>query len=116
MTIETFIIQKLNTALDVSVSSDVPNPTPDTFVTLEKTGSGITNHVQRATVALQSWGKTTAEAMELNEAVKAAMDDLLQFDEIGAVILNTDYNYPDTATRHARYQALYDVVYVNLGG
>lgn len=116
MTIESFVIAYLTEALQVPVSGDVPNPTPTTFVTVEKTGSGVTNHVQRATLAVQSWAKTTAAAMDLNESVKAAMTDMLECAEIGDVELNTDYNHPDTATRHARYQALFDVVFVDLGG
>lgn len=115
MTIESFIISKLNNALNVPVSGDVPNPTPAAFVTVEKTGSGMTDYVNRATVAVQSWGKTTAAAMDLNESVKAAMFDLLADKDIGSVDLNSDYHYPDTATKHARYQAVFDIVYVTIG-
>lgn len=116
MTIEAFVISKLNEALTVPVSSDVPNPTPETFVTVEKVGGHVTDCVQRASLAIQSWAGSTAAAAELNEEVKAAMDGLLEYDEIGGVELDSDYNYPDTSTRHARYQALYDLYFVTLGG
>ena len=50
-------------------------------------------------------------AAELNEQVKAAMEDLADLDEVSACRLNSDYNFTDTTTKHYRYQAVFDLVF-----
>lgn len=112
MTIESYIIDYLAEELDpISVSGDVPEPAPVTFVTVEQTGSSRENRINHATIAIQSWGSSRATAMGLNDAVKASMLSITDKAEISACRLNTDYNYPHTSTRHPRYQAIFEVVY-----
>lgn len=111
--IEAIIISYLASALgsDISVSGEVPRPMPETFVTVEKTGSSETNYIKRATLAIQSWAGSQAAAAALNEEVKTAMDAAVTLDSISRSHCETDYNYTNTSTDRNRYQAVYDLVY-----
>ena len=111
-TIEAYVIAYLNKALDVSAYGDVPKmDTSGRFVTVEKTGSARSNHIDWATIVVQSWAESRAEADKLNEAVKAAMLRLAAQPEICRCQLSTDYNYPDLPTKSPRYQAVYEIIY-----
>lgn len=111
MTIEEFIIDHLTGALQVPVKAEVPDPPPEEFVLVEKTGSSTANRVVTAQLAVQSWAGSLLGASELNEAVKAAMTGVLAHGEICAVRCETDYNFTDTTTKHYRYQAVFEVVH-----
>ena len=60
--------------------------------------------------ARRAWIEMLAAA-ELNERVKAAMDELADIDDVSACRLNSDYNFTDTTTKHYRYQAVFDLVF-----
>lgn len=113
MNIEATVISFLGTELSVPVSGDIPHAMPTTFVTVEKTGGGRTNHVMTATLAVQSWAGTREQASELNEAVKEAMFALIELDNVSRSELDADYNYTDEETGRFRYQAVFDIVYLN---
>lgn len=81
------------------------------FVVIERTGGGEENHIRSATVAIQSYADTLYGAAQLNEQVKALMDDIILLPQISACDLNSDYNFTDTTKKQYRYQAVYDLVY-----
>lgn len=112
MNIEQFMINYLSGQLSVGVSGSVPHPLPDEFVTVEKTGSSLTDRIDGATLAVQSWSTSRAAAAALNETVKAAMEAAAALPEISRCALESDYNYTDLATNKPRYQAVFDVVYL----
>lgn len=109
--IEPTIIAYLDAALDVPVSGAVPSNPPASFVTVEKTGGRRTNKIDSATIAIQSWAASIAEAAALNDQVKTAMENIVQLDSISSCDLNSDYNYTDSTRKRCRYQAVFDVVY-----
>lgn len=110
--IEAYIIAYLGKSLDVPVSGDVPKMgTSGRLVTVEKTGSAYANHIDWATVVVQSWAESRAEADKLNETVKAAMLRLAVQPEICHCKLSTDYNYPELSTKTPRYQAVFEIIY-----
>lgn len=109
--IEKIVRDHLRGALGCPVLLEVPPKPPQTFVLIEKTGSGQSNQIQRATIAVQSWAGSLLAAAELNEAVKAAMDALPERDEVSACRLDSDYNFTDTQTKHYRYQAVFGLVF-----
>lgn len=111
MTIEAFVVQYLSERLDAPVSGDIPGNRPARFVTVEQTGSRFSNYVTTATVAVQSWAESRAEAMALNERVKAAMAEAVSMAEISRCVLETDYNFPDLTSKTARYQAVFEIVH-----
>lgn len=112
MNIEATAIDYLSDELSVPVSGDIPHPMPASFVTVEKTGGGRTNHVMTATLAVQSWAGSRADAAALNELVKTAMFSFIELANISRSELDSDYNYTDEETGRFRYQAVFDVVYL----
>lgn len=111
MMIEKVILDYLTEKLSVPVYMEVPENMPETFVVVEKTGSGEENYIYTAMIAIQSYAETMAKAAALNESVKEAMDDMIALKEVTSSKLNSDYNYTDTAQKNYRYQAVYDVVH-----
>lgn len=109
--IEETILNHLKSALDAPVGMEVPPEPTGRFVVMEKTGSGRTDHICRAVVAVQSCAESLLEAARLNEQVKQAMEDLDELDEIAAVRLNTDCNFTDPSAKRYRYQAVFDITH-----
>lgn len=110
--IEKTVLDYLTDALDgVPVYMENPETRPDLYVVIEKTGSGKKNHICSATIAVQSYAPSMYEAAELNEYVKDAMENLTELGSVSRVALNSDYNYTDTASKHYRYQAVFDVTF-----
>lgn len=107
--IELTVLNYLTEELDVPVYMETPEEIPESYVLVQKTGSGRDNRVDRATFALQSIAPSLYEAAVLNENVKAAMDTM---DEgIFGADLNSDYEYTNQQTKQYRYQAVYDIYY-----
>lgn len=110
--IETVIREYLMSVLPVPVYLEIPKKDlPESYVTLEKTGSSRTNHIDRATFAFQSIAPSMYEASLLNEQVKVAMDEAVVLPDIASSHLNSDYNFTDTTKEYYRYQAVYDIVH-----
>lgn len=110
MDIEVTIIKYLSACLpEVSVSGDLPNPRPERAVTLERTGGPEDRIVlDHPTIAIQCWGKTRSEAMELADSVEEYMR---QLDDPGIpeVAKSGKYNFPDEYG-NPRYQLVYDLI------
>ena len=110
--IEGLVLEYLNNCgLDVPVYMEVPPNAPTSFVVIQKTGSGITNHIKSAMFSIQSYGKSMYEAAFLNEKVKDAMLDIIQLNNISRCALNSDYVYTDIANKKYRYQSVFDIVH-----
>ena len=117
--IETIILNALSEGLNVQgetpavpVLMEIPEEKPATYVVLDKTGSQRSNHIDRATFAVQSIAPSLYEAATLNEQVKAVMDQLPYLTEaVFAAELNGDYNFTDAETKERRYQAVYIITY-----
>lgn len=107
--IELTVKAYLDSVLDASVYFEQPESPPESFVLIEKTGSGRSNKLNSSTFAFQSYAGSMYEAAVLNELVKSAADSLVTLDEIASAKLNSDYNFTDTATKRYRYQAVYDI-------
>lgn len=88
-----------------------PEDTKKEYVLIEKTGSGVENHVKRATLAIQSFSASLHSTAMLNEKVKKAMEHMIELDDVCKCELNSDYNYPDITRKRYRYQAVYDIVH-----
>jgi len=104
----------LNYLKDVGFQAymEMPKNTPSfPFVIIEKTGSSKENQIETSTIAIQSYASSLYEAAELNEDIKASMEDAVVVDEITRVSLNSDYNFTDTETKRYRYQAVFDITH-----
>lgn len=109
--IEEIIINHLQKTLAVPVSIEKPKNLKK-FILIDKTGGGEKDKIKTATIAIQSYDETLYLAARLNEEVKAAMEDMKLETNISGVRLNTDYNFTDTETKEYRYQAIYDLTYM----
>lgn len=109
--IEAIIRNYLLPLLAVPVYVDVPAEPPASYVSIERTGGGETEHIREATIALQSYGASKSAAASLHEIVMAKMKNLITLDRISACDLNAEYDYTDLATKRYRYQAVYNIVY-----
>lgn len=109
--IEAIVRNYLKEKLSVEVYMEEPEEIPESYVIIEKTGGGKSNGLNSATLAIQSYAQSLADACLLNEAVKLALEDIDMQDPISKAELNTDYNFTDTETKRYRYQAVYDFIY-----
>lgn len=110
--IETTVLDYLSGELAEPCYMEVPSNPQETFVVIEKTGSSRTDHVNAATLAIQSYAGSLEQAAELNDRVKTAMDNITTLADIGGVKLNSDYNFTNTQTKKYRYQAVYVLTYI----
>ena len=107
--IEKRIYQYLKGKTDIPVSFEKTSEPP--YYLLEKTGTGVENHIITSTIVIQSYGRSLLEAMELNEAVKEFMDDFITEGDISESKLVNDHNFTDTVKKKYRYQCIYNIVH-----
>lgn len=110
MIIEQTIIEYLSKALTVPVYAEVPASAPASYVLVEKTSSSRQNHINTATLAVQSYAGTLFNAASLSKSVCDALYKAVELNNISHVDIS-DYNYTDTQSRKYRYQAVLDCVY-----
>ncbi|MCQ2087967.1 MAG: hypothetical protein MJZ37_07925 [Bacilli bacterium] len=89
----------------------IPNDPPAKFVVYEKTGGGYDDHINRATIAIQSYDESIFKCASLNDEVKKHMINMVELPEISSVKLNSDYNFTDTTRKRNRYQCVFDIYY-----
>lgn len=111
MTIEYNLLNYLSANLTVPVYMEEPETKADGYVIIEKTGSSLENHINNATFAVQSYGKSLQDAIDLNESVKSVMADFPNHENVFSCKLNSDYAYTDTETKRYRYQAVFVITY-----
>ena len=110
MVIEYVLLDYLKSKMDVPVYMEEPDKIIDSYIIIEKTGSSETDHICDAVFAIQSYGKSLQDAIDLNENVKSVMADFIE-QNIFSCKLNTDGNYTDSDTKRYRYQAVYAITY-----
>lgn len=103
-----YLVEKMS---PISVFMEIPSNPPTQFILIEKTGSRMNDRLATATIAIQSYNASLFEAATLNKTVKSAMAEVISLSEVTKCVLNSDYNYTDTATKNYRYQAVFDVYY-----
>ena len=109
--VESIVKNYLQSRLNVPARLEEEDNLGKEYILIEKTRSGKENHVESATLAVQSFSTSLYGAATLNERVKAAMEKIIELDDISKCELNSDYNYTDTNRKKHRYQAVFDIVY-----
>lgn len=114
MAIEYTVLNYLNDALsehNINAYLEEPYNPEDSYVLVEKTGSSENNRINLATFAIQSYGKSLQDAIDLNELVKEIMDAFPRSERyfVFSCTLNSDYNFTDTETQRYRYQAVFEI-------
>ena len=109
--IEKTVLEYLST-MEVPCYAERPQKEPaKPYLVIEKTGSTLENHIASATIAVQSYAQSLADAADLNEEVKAAMEYITDLPGVSACKLSTDYNYTSTALKAYRYQAVFIITF-----
>jgi hypothetical protein len=85
--IEKTICDYLSDKLDYPVSLEVPREPPRRYVIIEKLGSGETNHIYSAMIAVKSVRNHFMRRALLNDRVKAAMQGMIELNDICRVKL-----------------------------
>lgn len=110
--IEKIIYDFLVAKQTIPVYTEIPKTKPSRFYTIEKTGSGLSNHINSATIAIQSYGTSLLDAVQMNDnLIDLMLNDFLDLNEIGGIRKNSDYNFTDPTSKEYRYQAVFDVTY-----
>lgn len=112
--IELTVLDYLNEALSVPVKMEMPANPPEKLVVIQKVASSRENRLNKATIAANSYAGSLYEAAELNEVVKAAIDNMIELDAISACRLNSDSNFTDTSTERYRYRCVYVITYLEV--
>jgi hypothetical protein len=110
MLIEQTVIEYLTDNSSVPVYAEVPEDPPAQYLVVEKTGSGQTNHISTATLAVQSYADSLFDAATLSHETCNLLWEMASLTSISRVDV-TDYNFTDTQSKKYRYQAVLDVVY-----
>jgi len=103
MNVEEKVIQLLG-ANGRHVYADVPNPMPDEFVTVERTGGSTADMVDRATLAVQCWAIGRKAAADMADEVRGELYAIQGTGGIGGITVESLYNWPDLESRRSRYQ------------
>ena len=112
--IEATVIRHLAAALNTAdVYAERPDTVPAKYYVIEKTSAGKDNHVSVATVAVQSVSSVSLlEAAQMSKDAEQAMENLISVEDVSAVRLNSAYNYTNPETKEYRYQAVFDIYYM----
>lgn len=108
--IEKIVLDYLSANTNISCYTE-RNGQKGKYIVIEKVGGGETNHIKRASIAVQSLADSMYEAAELNEEIKAIMKGIIELPEVSSCRLDSDYNFTDTAAKKYRYQAVFDLVH-----
>lgn len=107
--IEIAFLNYLSERLGVPVRMEIPADPPARYVVLKRSGRGRENGLHAANLIADSCADSLAEAAELNEQVKACLDELDTLDEVSSAELASDYPVTDTENKKYRYQAVYEI-------
>ena len=112
--IEATVIGYLSSALQTNnVYAERPIDLPEEYYIIEKTAAGEENHIQKDTVAVQSISSVSLlNAATMSKAAEKAMKAIISIAGIGKCQLNSAYNFTNPETREYRYQAIFDLTYV----
>lgn len=112
--IEATVISYLTAALETdNVYAERPIDVPEEYYVIERTSSDEVNHIQSVTIAIQSIsGVSMLRAAQMNQEVLKAMRNLVTVEDVTGCQLNSAYNFTDTSTKEYRYQAVFDIYYM----
>lgn len=110
--IEKIVIGYLNGLDGIEAYAERPEDPPEEYLIIEKVGGGEENYISRATIAVQSYADTLIRAAEICRKVEKAMKEITDLNNISRSRLNSSYNFTDTESKKYRYQAVFDLTYM----
>ena len=110
--IEVILKNFIDNNFDYPAYMEIPNGAPDIFFIIEKVGGSREDHIDSATVAVQTYAPSMYQAAKIsNDMIDDILNHLTDCPEVTSVTLNSSYNYPNTSTKRYRYQALFEIYY-----
>lgn len=109
--IETVLRAHLAAALEIPVLLEEPETKPERYLILQRTAGSETEHIRHSTFAIQCYAGSLYAAASLCEEVVGAMRSLITHPEVSSAVLNSSYNYTNTAKHQYRYQAVYNITH-----
>lgn len=107
--VEAAIVGYLAERLRVPVSTNVPDPRPASFVTVERTGGEASYGViDRPQVTLDMWAATDYEASELAYEVDGLLHGITAVRGFFSASRNSMYHSPDLESGTPRYRATWN--------
>lgn len=80
------------------------------FVTVERVGGGVSDLIDRPSVAFQIWGDTNEQALQAALEVRALLLTAPLPDGVSACVIDSGpYFFADMETRRPRYQIVADL-------
>ena len=112
--IEAAVILHLSTQMNTTaVYAERPKNPPAKYWIIEKTAADEENHILKATIAVQSISSgSLLEAAQMSQDAENAMRSLIEVENVGRSKLNSAYNFTDPETKEYRYQAVFDIYYM----
>lgn len=112
--IEARVIACLANHLSCRVAAEVPEdfPADAALVVVSRLGERRENHLRRARLAVQSYGRSLLDAAARCEAAERALYALPAEDAgVSSCRVETSYNFTDETTKRYRYQSVVHVTY-----
>ena len=112
---ESLVIDHLNDNMTEPVHGTVPNPRPDTFVTVTRTGGPKRNIVtDEPTLTVDSWAQTKATAHDLAQEARGLINSLLGQSLNGVPVKRVDELagpawFPDPLSDQPRYRQSFSI-------
>ena len=110
--IESIVIDYLEQYVPAYGEEPEKFPADGRCVIVEKTGGGAeAPGIRKATLAVQCYGNTLAEAAQLSEDVIGYMEAFATLPEVSRCEVNSSYNRTDDRKKRYRYQAVFVITY-----
>lgn len=109
MDVERVAAARLMAATGIKTVLEVPDPRPDEFVSVERTGGTGDRFVKGATLAVQSWAATRRRAAEIAALVEVAVPSIAEEPNVFSAVAQGSYRWPDTDSGQARYQTVVEL-------
>ena len=111
--IEKIILDYLLREVSLPVYMETLEKIPEEYILIEKAGSSRENFITKALITIKSISSVSLyRAATINDEVIKIMDQMISLPNISRSELNSDYNFTDTTTKQYRYQAVYDITYM----
>lgn len=110
MLIEQTVKEYLDSKLNVSVELEMPETMPDSFVVAQVIARGKENHINEVTMEFLSYAESNYKAALLDEAVREAMESIVELPDISCHFGGGNNNF-DTTNKRYRYRCYYNLYY-----
>ena len=113
MSIESSVVDFLRDRLTVPVAEEVPHGPLPSYVVVERTGGGDgKDGLRRAILAIRAVAPTLEQAVGISVQVRSAMRLLPVLPRVFRCECTREYNFTDTRSKERRYQAVFEILYM----